>query len=391
MKHSAATQSDANSLADMVDILCTTAKKGLNFCYADPAALPYTIRYNGNDTLALNGFSIRYAAMAQIGIMHWLENHPENSNELPDLWPRISDIADSITHVGDFALALWAGLVSKADNLETFAQALQQSWYLQADTCNAVELAWVLQACLIDLQHHEYHRLKLKSIREDACRRLLSLFDEDSDLFYRHNRSGIVEYVSRRISCFADQVYPIMALANYAKLSGDQRCTAIVARASRRICDYQGDLGQWWWHYDVPGNKICEEFPVFSVHQDAMAPMALKACATTTDNNFDEEIERGIRWLFESNELDEGLVCEPEGMIWRDIERKEPQKMSRNLRGLCCVANMRKLHQYLGRWYQSFKINRECRPYHLGWILFAWADFAPDQAKEGNDCNEPVE
>ena len=33
--------------------------------------------------------------------------------------------------------------------------------------------------------------------------------------------------------------------------------------------------GQWWWHYDVRDGSVVERYPVYSVHQHAMAPMAL--------------------------------------------------------------------------------------------------------------------
>jgi hypothetical protein len=36
---------------------------------------------------------------------------------------------------------------------------------------------------------------------------------------------------------------------------------------------------------------------------------------------------------------------------------------------------LQSLHRLAGKCFFGFRINRKCRPYHLGWILYAWADY----------------
>jgi hypothetical protein len=182
------------------------------------------------------------------------------------------------------------------------------------------------------------------------------------------------------VACFSDQVYPILALSNYGAAFDDSQCVEYAANDAERICHLQGPLGQWWWHYDARCGRICEEYPVFSVHQDAMAPMAILASDRAGGADHVKEIELGLRWLFGDNELDTNMLLEEAGIIWRDIERREPGRLSRNLRAILCTAGIGPLHRLAGKCCTGFRINRECRPYHLGWILYAWADF--DKRKE---------
>lgn len=364
------------SLHQMVESLTEIAKAGLGQYYTNANnRLPYSATIGPDGEWKLSGVSLRYAAISQIGIARWLDYHSADRAYLPNLWQTIADNRDRIRDTGDLALALWAGLTSKAENCTLFADALSASWQSQANTCNAVELAWVLQACTLALHRDKDLQSYIEPLMEEAKDRLLKLFRPQQSLFQRHNRPGFGQAISRRIACFADQVYPILALCTYGQFFEDNQCIEIAQKTVERICRLQGALGQWWWHYDTEEGKICEEYPVFSVHQDAMGPMAILASDKLTGQNHSREIERGLRWLWGQNELNECLVLYDAGIIWRDIEKRELTKISRSARALLCVANLRLLHTLAARSFLGFRVNHECRPYHLGWILYAWADY----------------
>ncbi len=364
------------SLYDMIKTVCATAVCGLHICYSNNSYdLPHTVKINQNNECVTEGFNIRYAAISQIGIARWLKYHPDDEYRLPQLWSRITDNFDKITNIGDLALSVWAGAQSHVDNCNQFVEMLRKIWIGQADLCNAVELGWVIQACTIVLNEIENLSYDLETVLADAYKRLVILFNEKTNLFYRHIRSTLAEIISKRIACFADQVYPVLALTSYGVICNNQNSIEIASRVVDQLCRHQGPLGQWWWHYDVPGGRICEEYPVFSVHQDSMAPMAILANDVATGKSHLKEIEHGMRWLYSVNELKENLVLDERGIICRDIERREPGKLSRNIRGICCVAGWNGMHRFLGRVFSDFCKNQECRPYHLGWILYAWADY----------------
>jgi hypothetical protein len=356
----------------MVEVICDAAKKGLADCYrAD--SMPHTVRPHGADSFVPEGTSPRYAAISQIGIAGWTREHPGEKSLLPDLWPRICAGSDRLNSVGDIALALWAGVEGRDDGCDRFARNLAAHWPVQRDGCNAVELGWVVKACTEATRHRAALEPLVRGVLDDAHSRLLALFNRSCRLFIRHDRRSPVELVSRRIACFADQVYPILALADFGTLFEHSYSIEAAAKAADQICRFQGGSGQWQWHYDAMYGAVCEEYPVFSVHQDAMAPMALKAVEKACGADHGKQIELGLRWLFAENELEEAMVLKDEGIIWRDIERREPWMFSRRARSLCCVLGLQQAGSLAGSFFKALVVNRECRPYHLGWILYAWA------------------
>ena len=138
----------------------------------------------------------------------------------------------------------------------------------------------------------------------------------------------------------------------------------------------QGPLGQWAWHYDVRTGAVVDRYPVYSVHQHGMGPMALRAVGEATGRRFDDALERSVAWVFGANELDESMIDPERGVIWRSIRRRLARgtlihvfkvltmaRLMRASRGLASVVNSR------GR----LEIDRECRPYELGWLLVAGA------------------
>jgi len=364
---------------DMVKSLCKTAKTGLGRFYSETSnGLPYSGSINSKGKWKSSDFSLRYAAISQIGISEWLIFHPEDAQFLPELWSKILEHFGKITHVGDFALALWAGLASKADNCQLFAKALAANWGSQANLCNAVELGWIVQTCTLAAKERDNLESYVKPVLDEARNRLISLFRPQQNLFQRHNRSGIREFLSKGIACFADQVYAILALSNYSVLFSDKKSAELAAKATEKICQLQGPLGQWWWHYDTAKGKVCEEYPVFSVHQDSMAPMALLAIDKATGTNHSCHIERGLMWLNRCNELQAKMISPEQGIIWRDIHRREISKAYRLTRSILTTTGWDTAHRLAGRNLFGYVVNRECRPYHLGWILYAWADYGTD-------------
>ena len=93
---------------------------------------------------------------------------------------------------------------------------------------------------------------------------------------------------------------------------------------------------------------------------------------------------RSFAWNLGRNELGESLVLdEPCRFVYRSIERDEGQpRLRRYLRALGRPAR----DSYPAR-AESVRINRECRSYHLGWVLFTWAG-APEMPALATELSE---
>ena len=106
-----------------------------------------------------------------------------------------------------------------------------------------------------------------------------------------------------------------------------------------------------------------EHYPVYSVHQHGMAPMALLALEETCRADFNVHINRGLRWIGGANELDQDLQDRDAGVAWRCIQPPKSNPYSTGVRALMGKEPSRgPLH-----------ILYECRPYELGWLLYALA------------------
>jgi hypothetical protein len=174
------------------------------------------------------------------------------------------------------------------------------------------------------------------------------------------------------LTSFASQVYPVLGLCELALVTGTEPPVAV-----SRVCDFmveaQGDHGQWWWFYSTTARRVMEGYPVYSVHQDAMAAMALLAARRLGLGDDVRPLISGLRWVVGDNELGRSMVDPRAGLIHRAIQRAggDADGLAGWSRGQCRAAQLAAL---TGRPLPApRKLERlaECRSYHLGWLLLA--------------------
>jgi hypothetical protein len=310
--------------------------------------------------------SRRYSAITLLGLS---AEPPEatagilGGRTLLDLGSRLlSDVGD-VSNLGDVALTLWG---ARASGHGEASRALARLAALRPESgaLPTVELSWALSAL-------SAHESSAPSLRDALADRLRRAFNPTSELFpHVVERTGGLR---GHVSCFADLVYPIQALALHARAANDAASRDIALRCAERLCRLQGPQGQWWWHYDYRTGRVIEPFPVYAIHQDAMGPMALFDCAEACEANFDAAAERGLGWLFQAPELGgKSLIDEPADLIWRKVARREPAKLARTLQAAASRAHPAWRVPGLDGLLPPGAVDFEDRPYHLGWLLHAW-------------------
>jgi hypothetical protein len=348
-----------------IERLRRLALEGLAGMYDDAdRQFVFRVRRQGSGSVR-EGQSLRYSAIAMIGLAR--EDEAETRRILrhePGLLLRELQVrAEASEGLGDVALVHWALTAYCWPEREGTLRRLVALH--PAETPQpTVELAWCLMALCADRQ------APVQQLREALARRLVQ----------SARPSGVFPHVvggkrgtRSHVACFADFVYPIQALSAYHCLAGDQAALAAALDAGALICSLQGRSGQWWWHYDVRTGRIVEPYPVYAVHQDAMAPMALHALQEASGRNFGEAVERGLRWLERSPELRGGsLIDETTGLVWRKVARREPGKLARYIQATASRVHPRLRVPGLDRVLPPRAIDFEDRPYHLGWVLYAW-------------------
>jgi hypothetical protein len=327
---------------------------------------------DGSWSLEQRGTSTRYAAITALGARFLPEDRQRavlGGHTAEDFTGLLIERLPAVTNLGDAALIAWAAAETDHPKL---SDALARVAALDEDggPRYTVEAAWVLSALAaargaVDVEN------RFSSARD----RLLRARIGDGPLFPHATGPGLVPWYRAHVSCFADQTYPLQALARAHASGGDPEALAASEACAARICALQGDGGQWWWHYDARTGGVVEGYPVYSVHQHAMAPTALFDLAEAGGTDFGASIRSGLRWMADVPELaaaPESMILDEPGVTWRKVYRGDPKKAVRAARGIGTrVAPGLRLGP-LDRLFRPASVDRECRPYEFGWMLFAW-------------------
>jgi len=345
------------------------ATRGLTAAY-DPAAdvFPQTVRAvrePGGVHLQREGTSLRYAAIATLGLSRLPVPQQREvlggltAEETAAFAVRRAQLCDD---VGAIALAVWA-----AAETGTYARHLVSR--LRAEIAAGlplptVDAAWALTAAV---------KANALGDTDDLVAAASALLTRAEGPAYPHvlPASGGARWRAH-VGSFADQVYPIQALALASVLGDDRDLLARADRVAATIVAAQGPAGQWWWHYDARDGAVVERYPVYSVHQHAMAPMVLLDLWEAGGADHRDAVARGVDWLLRHPETLDELVSERYGLVWRKVGRREPPKAARAAGALTTSVRPGLRIPGLDLMLPPGPIDHECRPYELGWLLYAW-------------------
>ncbi|GAA5081989.1 hypothetical protein HNP84_009679 [Thermocatellispora tengchongensis] len=365
----------ADFVAEMVDL----SVAGLPPGYVD-GEFVFTRRgvrgADGTWTARPEGRSVRYAAIVALGVNTLPEERQREAlsgDTALDLTGHLIKGLPARDGLGDVALICWAAAETGHSDLGAAVDRLAalESAIGPQDQVFTVEAAWALAAAVaVRAAGGPMADAVLERSRERLLRGLRQ------DRLYRHTlgpASGpLVPWYRAHVGCFADQVYPLQALARLHRLAGDPDALAAAERVAAGICAAQGPEGQWWWHYDARSGAVVEGFPVYSVHQLAMGPMALLDLADAGGGLRLQEIALGLGWMLDRPETQERMVLPELALTWRKAAREDPRKVVRGARAAATRVRPGARLGVLDRVYPPVAVDRECRPYELGWLLYAW-------------------
>jgi hypothetical protein len=319
---------------------------------------------DGTWLLTPAGTSPRYAAIAALGLLRLPEPGQRSvlGESCSDLVGRLTARLEEVSGLGDLAMLTWAAAECGHDVLP---QALARLGQLDDPQRPAavVDAAWVVSALVAARgsagveQHLERARSRLLAAR---------------DVLYPHVTGDGQPWFRSHVGSFADQVYPLQALARLHHSADDPQALAAAAAVAAAVCAAQGEAGQWWWHYDSRSGAVVEGYPVYSVHQHAMAPMALLDLGEAGGDAHLESIARGLRWLASPPETAEALILDEPATTWRKVARPDHRKAVRGLRAASTRIHPGWRLPVLDKVFPAGVVDYECRPYELGWLLMTW-------------------
>lgn len=362
--------------ADVVARLRPLALRSLGRMYRpDERLFVFRLRRAGQQIVA-EGLSRRYSAISVIGLAaDDTIDVPAalGGQDLHDICGRLLNDVTRLSNLGTVALILWAARAAAYPGRRWAWERLVELAPGER-TYPTLAIAWSLAALCMDTE------APVGDLRERLAHRLITAFETSSAMFPHAIQEGNARGTGMRshVTCFADLVYPVHALAHYHRLTGDRQALEVAIQCADHFCRLQGPDGQWWWHYDRRSGRVIEPYPVYAVHQDAMAPMALLALQDAAGADYSEAIGRSLGWLARSPELEGGTLIDAEAdLIWRKVARREPGKLSRYTQALVSSIHPALRVPGLDILFPPTAVDYEDRPYHLGWLLYAWSSRRP--------------
>ena len=227
-----------------------------------------------------------------------------------------------MTSHGDVALLCWAAAEARHSELP---QALDRLAELdrRADPLHVAAAAWIVSA-LVAARPHADVEGHLAAARH-ACW-------PPAARSTRMPTGGGAPWYRAHVGSFADQVYPVQALARLHASADDPEALAAADGVADAICAAQGEAGQWWWHYDSRIGGVVEGYPVYSVHQHAMAPMALLDLADAGGAGPPGRHLPRAAVAGQAARDRRSLVLDEPPITWRKVARGDRRKAVRGLR-----------------------------------------------------------
>jgi hypothetical protein len=320
--------------------------------------------------LVREGVSRRYTIMSLLGLLQAEAKGWRSPVAVRTVLGELLRETTWISNLGDLGLLLWLCALALPEHLKeivskvNLADSLASREVVEGRT---MELAWLLTGLSYAAPAVPATNAELTDLAVQIYQLLKQNQGGHGIFGHQATKRTVAGVLRGRIGSFADQAYPIYALTRFAQAFKVHAALDLARSCSDAICKAQGPLGQWWWHYDASSGRVAQRYPVYSVHQDGMAPMALFALGDATKLDYSGPIYRGLAWLNRNNELRCDMRDASSGMIWRSIYRPRGWKKYQGevLEFVGAVQTAESA--------DDLKILFECRPYHLGWLLYAFA------------------
>jgi hypothetical protein len=320
------------------------------------------------------GVSLRYTAIVLLGLHRLKCCGKQLPVEIQPILDALLQKGAWLDNIGDVGLVLWLLAEIAPDRLNKFCEAMNLEHALERHAGVreglTMEIAWFLTglSCAAIARGDELPGMT--DLAAETYCRLEQNVGESGIFGHQAGRGTFGGMLRGRIGSFADQIYAIHAISRFTAAFEMDAPLSTARNCAEAMCGAQGPRGEWWWHYDSSSGEVVRGYPVFSVHQYALAPMALLPLGKVIGEDLSEFVAKGIRWVGGQNELGVDLRDMTLSVIWSGIRLTRAFQMY-----LDDVVGMIRTRRDGGSRRET-AVLAECRPYELGWLLYAFAEEA---------------
>lgn len=333
------------------------------------------------DGLARQGTSRRGTMIALLGLQRLAESGvTEERFDTASIRDAVWGDTSWIKSLADLGLLTWFTAVCQPERLQVllesfnFGEALEN--YPDGQHASTTSLAWFLTG----IGHARLaYPGKLPDLTDVAVETYHLLLDNQSENgIFGHAAAPrfLRDAFCRRLGTFADQIYSIYALSTFARAFHIEEPLGPTLDCAKSLCALQGEMGQWWYLYDKNACRVVNRYPVFSFHQDGIAPAALFALEDALGQSFQSSILKGLSWISGGNELANDLRDSERNLIWDCIQPR--RELTKYWEAALSFIRITREPQS-----ERLQIRYESRPNHFGWLLYAFGKFglAADRAQ----------
>ena len=349
--------------------LCSLAAAGLAQMYDEEQKLFCRTYAQTEAGMARQGGSARYTLMSLLGLHRYELTGAKPPVTIAAVLDNMMEDTRWVGSAGDLGLLLWACAEILPRNLPEVYRRVRANDALARFRDGrlgfTMEVAWHLTGLVAC---YEAGHADLPGLREQlaAARRILVANCGAGGIYgHLNTRGSFAGYLRGSIGSFADQVYPTIAFARLARALNDLDALEMATRTASTMCALQGAFGEWSWLYSSRSARVINRYPVYSVHQHAMGPMMLFAAGDANRIDYSAAIGRSLAWISGNNELRRNFIEPSLALVWRSIYLQPGSRL--------IDTALRFLRMRTGAANAPLKVRFECRPYELGWLLYAFA------------------
>ena len=346
------------------------ALRSLQALFEEPQQLFCCRMLRAGDKWTRGETSVRQTLVALLGLRCLHRAGVQHHFDLAAIEKAVFKSLDWVSGIGDLGLLIRYAVLHSPSLLQPIYGRLECDCFPGQDAsqshteCLAWLLAGLAQARLTqptglpdftDLAVETYHNLRANQ--------------GDSGIFCSRKPTRSVERFFRgRLGSLSDQASAIYGLSLFAQAFDVEEPLDDAMECAAALCNMQGSGGEWWSLYDSALGQVVGRYPLFSMYQDGILPMAFFALGEATGLEYHKPIQKGLQWVMGSNELAQDLR-DPGGVfIWDSIAQKSKKsrfwQMARSL--------ARFPHRVTA---DDLEICHEARPEHFGWLLSAFGAF----------------
>jgi len=347
----------------LIDNLIQISVKGLHDMFL-PGQLEFALKKKLIDSkIILDGSSSRYTLINLLGLSK-AESHniPINIDLKKILFHQIN-IAEKYKGIGELGLLLWAAaFISPQDITKILTKVNFNNIFINYKDAKfklTMELSWFLTGLLMASTFNNIFKKSIGNLPQKVYNELRNNYG-GAGIFKHQGNNTMIGKFRGKIASFADQVYPIYAFSLYSQHMRNEEALLIAKECALKICEHQGENGEWAWHYNSINGSIVSKYPEFSVNQIALAPIALYSIQKASGTSFEHYINKGIDWLFKNNNI-EKLIDNKKNIIWDGISPKMTNRKVSSIVGFIAEKSYSSNNKR--------EIIKECSSYNYGWIL----------------------